>query len=92
MLQAQQTLFIASFVELVDQGGGGGEADRETLLAGSQTEPSAMWVLPVPLLPTAITFSRRATYSERASSSTRVLLSEGMLANSNCRDSSLRGT
>src|SRR5712692_10290412 len=31
----------------------------------------------MPLLPSAMTFSRRATYSERASSSTRVLMSEG---------------
>src|SRR3954468_14111424 len=37
-----------------------------------------MWVFPVPLLPTAITFSRRAMYSQRASSSTNVLLSEGI--------------
>src|SRR6202171_5033415 len=44
--------------------------------------PRAMWVFPVPLLPTAITFSRRATYSQRASSSTNVLLSEGIAANS----------
>jgi hypothetical protein len=36
----------------------------------------------VPLLPTAMTFSRRATYSERASSSTRVLLSDGMAVKS----------
>ncbi len=35
-----------------------------------------------PLLPSAMTFSRRATYSERASSSTRVLLSEGMAVKS----------
>src|SRR3982074_2324448 len=41
-----------------------------------------MWVLPVPLLPTAMIFSRRVTYSERASSSTRVLLSDGMAAKS----------
>ena len=34
---AQQTLFIARFVQLVDQGGGSGEADRETLLACCQT-------------------------------------------------------
>ena len=76
-LKAQQTFFIARFVQLVDQGGRSGEADRETLLAGGQTEPEGHVVLPVPLLPTAMMFSRRATYSERASSSTRVLLSEG---------------
>src|SRR5215471_209578 len=37
-----------------------------------------MCVLPVPLLPTAIAFSRRAMYSPRASSRTNVLLSEGI--------------
>jgi hypothetical protein len=41
-----------------------------------------MWVLPVPLLPTAMMFSRRVTYYERASSSTKVLLSDGMAAKS----------
>ena len=39
--------------------------------------PSEMCVLPVPLLPTAMTFSRRAMYSQRASARTKVLLSEG---------------
>ena len=41
-----------------------------------------MCVLPVPLLPTAMTFSRRVAYSERASSRTRVLLSEGIAVKS----------
>src|SRR5215469_15212944 len=41
-----------------------------------------MCVLPVPLLPTAITFSRRAMYSPRASSRTNVLLSEGIAVKS----------
>src|SRR6516164_3864772 len=44
--------------------------------------PRAMWVFPVPLLPTAITLSRRARYSQRASSSTNVLLSEGIAVKS----------
>ena len=35
-MQAQQTLFVAGLVQLVDQGRSGGEADRETLLAGGQ--------------------------------------------------------
>jgi hypothetical protein len=39
-----------------------------------------MCVLPVPLLPTAMMFSRRVKYSERASSRTRALLSDGMAA------------
>src|SRR6516164_4979495 len=41
-----------------------------------------MCVLPVPLLPTAIAFSRRAMYSPRASSRTNVLLSEGIAVKS----------
>src|SRR5215470_13683671 len=41
-----------------------------------------MCVLPVPLLPTAIAFSRRAMYSPRASSRTNVLLSEGLAVKS----------
>src|SRR6266705_2188512 len=36
----------------------------------------------LPLLPTAITFSRRAMYSQRASSRTNVLLSEGIAVKS----------
>ena len=39
VLQSQQTLFIACFVQFVDEGGGGGEADREALLASGQSEP-----------------------------------------------------
>ena len=41
-----------------------------------------MWVLPVPLLPTAITFSRRWMYSHRASSITRDLFTDGMAGKS----------
>src|SRR5271163_3083001 len=44
--------------------------------------PRTTWVFPVPLLPTAITFSRRAMYSQRASSSTNVLLIEGIAVKS----------
>ena len=40
--------------------------------------PSVTWVLPVPLLPMAITFLRLSTYSQRASWLTRCLLTEGM--------------
>ena len=43
-------------------------ADREALLAGRQPESRATWVFPVPLSPTAITFSRRVMYSQWASS------------------------
>src|ERR1019366_4080562 len=38
-LQTQQTLFISCFVQLVDQSRSGGEADRDALLAGGQSEP-----------------------------------------------------
>jgi hypothetical protein len=37
-LQAQQPLLVASLDQFVDQGGGGGEADREALLAGGQPQ------------------------------------------------------
>ena len=38
LLQAQQPAFVAGLHQLVDQGGGGGEADGEALLAGGQPE------------------------------------------------------
>ena len=44
----------------------------------ARPRPRAMWVLPVPLLPSAMRFSRRSMYSQRASSRTSALLSEGM--------------
>ena len=52
------------------------------LWQAARPSPSAMWVLPVPLLPSAITFSRRSMYSPRASSSTSALFSEGMAGKS----------
>ena len=44
---------------------------------------SATWVLPVPLLPRAMMFSRRRMYSQRANSRTSILLSPGMAMKSN---------
>ena len=44
--------------------------------------PKATWVLPVPLLPTAMTFSRRWMNSQRASSITKALFSDGMAGKS----------
>ncbi len=38
LLEAQQPTLVAGFHQLVDQGGGGGEADRHALLAGGQPE------------------------------------------------------
>ena len=40
--------------------------------------PRATWVLPVPLLPMAMTFSLRSMYSQRASCMTSGLFSDGM--------------
>ena len=48
----------------------------------ARPSPRAAWVLPVPLLATAMIFSRRCTYSQRASSSTRDLFTEGMAVQS----------
>ena len=44
--------------------------------------PMAIWVLPTPEGPSAIMFSRRATNSPRASSSTNFLLSLGIASKS----------
>src|SRR3974377_658904 len=41
-----------------------------------------MWLLPVPELPSAMIFSRRSTYSERASSITNALFKDGSAAKS----------
>ena len=48
----------------------------------ARPSPKATWVLPVPLLPTAITFSRRSMYSQRAISITSCLFTEGMAVKS----------
>ena len=48
------------------------------LWQAASPRPSATWVLPVPLLPTAMTFSRRSTYSHRASCMTRCLFTDGI--------------
>ena len=37
-MQPQQTLLVTGFDQFVDEGGGGGEADRKALLAGGQTQ------------------------------------------------------
>jgi hypothetical protein len=39
LLQAQEAAFVAGFHQLVHQSRGRDEADGETLLAGSETEP-----------------------------------------------------
>ena len=52
------------------------------LWQAASPRPRAIWVLPAPLLPTAMTFSRRWMYSQRASSMTRALFTEGMTVKS----------
>ena len=37
-LQPQEALLVTGFNQLMDEGGGGGEADRKALLAGGQTQ------------------------------------------------------
>ena len=73
----QQALVVTGFDQLVDEGGGGGEADRKAFLAGGKTQAQRDVEALVPALPRAITFSRRARYSHRASSSTSALLRLG---------------
>ena len=51
---------------------------ERSLWQAASPRPSATWVLPVPLLPMAMTFSLRSTYSHRASCMTRCLFTEGM--------------
>ena len=48
----------------------------------AKPSPRATWVLPVPLLSTATTFSRVRMYSQRASSITKPLFSDGMAGKS----------
>ena len=51
-----------------------------------------MWVLPVPLLPSAMMFSRATTYSQRASSRTSDLFNVGMAVKSKVSRALRRGT
>jgi hypothetical protein len=82
MLQARQPPFVVGFVQFVDQGGGGDEANGKTLLAGRQPKPQCDMSLAGAAVAAAMTFPRRLTYSERASSSTKVWLGEGMAVKS----------
>ena len=74
LLEVEQSSFVPGLDQLVDQRGGRGEADRQSPLAGGEPRPRATWVLPVPLLPMAMTFSRRSTYSQRAKLHDQVLV------------------
>ena len=67
--QAQQLLFVAGLDRFVDQGSSDGEANREALLGTPLgPNPGVMYVLPVPLLPTTMMFSRRASIPRPRSS------------------------
>ena len=78
-LQVEQPFLVPGLHQLVDQGGCGGEAHRHSPLAGGQAKaPGPRGSCPVPLLPTAMTFSRRWMYSQRANSITSCLFTEGM--------------
>jgi len=78
LLQAEQAAFVSGFHHLVDQRRGGGEADREALLAGRQPKPEGNMGLACAAWPKAMTFSRRSIQLQRASSSTCILLSFGI--------------
>src|SRR5664280_594779 len=88
-LELEQAPLVACFHQLIDECGGGREQHRAASLAGCQAQrecdmrlASAAVVLPVPLVPRAMMFSRRRMYSQRASSSTSILLSAGMAVKS----------
>ena len=66
----------------MDESRGGIEADRQPLLTGRETEPETDVRLAGAAVADCDDISRRVTYSERASSSTMVLLSDGMAAKS----------
>ena len=57
LLEPRQLLVIAGLHELVDQRGGGDKADERPFWQAARPRPRAMWVLPVPLLPSAMRFS-----------------------------------
>ena len=73
LLEIEQASVVAGLDQLVDERGGGGEADRQPRWQAARPRPRATCVLPVPLLPMAITFSRRSTYSQRANCMTSCL-------------------
>ena len=82
-LELQQPPLVARLHELMHQTGRRREGDREALLAGRQSEAQPNVTLPVPELPSAMMLSRRRMYSQRASSSTSILLRLGMAVKSN---------
>ena len=73
LLQMQEVLLVARLNQFMDNGSSGGEAGLDAMLTGSQAIPIARWVLPTPLGPSAMMFSRRLTNSARARPKTNKL-------------------
>jgi len=63
-LEAPQVLFVPSLDQFADQSGGGEEADAVAALAAARPSASAIWVLPVPLLPSSRMFKRCSAFGE----------------------------
>ena len=59
LLEVEQSPLVPGLDQLVAQRGGRGKSDRQPLWQAASPRPRATWVLPVPLLPTAMPFSRR---------------------------------
>ena len=81
-LQSPQPAFVARFHEFMHESGGRGEGDAVVFLAGGEPNARAMWVLPVPEGPNAMQLWRFSIHSQRASSRTSGLLSDGWAAKS----------
>lgn len=81
LLQMQEALLVARLNQFMDNGGG--EAGLDAMLTGGQAIPIARWILPTPLGPSAMMFSRRTTNSAWARLRTNFLLSVGMTSKSN---------
>ena len=92
LLQVEQPSLVPGLDQLVHQRCGGGEADRQSPLAGCESQAEGDVCLACPAVPTAITFSRRSTYSHRASCMTRSLFTDGMARSRKCRGSLWRGS
>ena len=56
-LQVEQPTLVPRLHQFVHQCRGGGEAHRQPRWQAASPKPRATWVLPVPLLPMAMTFS-----------------------------------
>ena len=81
-LQVQPPSLVPGLHQFVHQAGGGREARDMPRWQADRPSPRAAWVLPVPLLPAAMTFSRRWMYSHRANSITKAMFSDGMVGKS----------